>query len=178
MRRWRVGAGVVLLAAGVLLLWTASVLNVSRSTTPIGGPGEQPVLSFTPSTLTAASAKVQWTGGSSTTQVYLTRAFNSASGTNYCSPPAIVASGDGATGSFAAGLSPSSEYLVIGCNGTNLQSLTVTLSLSGGVSSTELLTVGPLIAGGVLTWDGVVTPAASAATVTRVLGPRTGPGQP
>jgi hypothetical protein len=143
MRRGRFLVGLVLLIIGALLIVLVLEVN-GGSTTQTVPAGANWQLVPSPYTYTSSTALVHWSGGTSTTIVYLV------SGTPTCYyPGGQVANGTGSSGTFSAALDPGTKYYLYACSGTTPATATFTVSVSGGINLLEIL-------GGVAMFIGVL----------------------
>ncbi len=131
MRRGRLAIGLVLLSVGILLL--AASVEVNAGTNLVTIPAGQ-ALEISPTTLTAETVNVDWSQAVATIHVYLV------SGTPVCAPSSgVVASGGGSAGSFSASLNPGTTYSLFACSGSTFKSIAIDFTISGGVTTVELL---------------------------------------
>ena len=94
---------------------------------------------------TPVTATVTWSGGTATTQVYLT------SGPTTCTnPPDQVGRGVGASGSFSSTIKPGVNYVLYACSGGIPQNATIRYSTSLGLSSGDVAGLVVLTPGGAL----------------------------
>ncbi len=168
--------GLVALLLGGLLLVGGVALNtpkVETQTVVAGTPWD-----FAPTGLTPVTATVQWSGGTGATITYLVTNANSPFGFSCGGGGQLIASGEGASGSFSVSVDPGVQYLIYGCDGSSPATLGFKLTLSGGITVVELLSVPPIAGGGILLYLGVRAPVASDAEHARIFGPRSPSGPP
>ena len=106
MRRGMFIAGLVVLVLGILLVVVGLVVQSGSQTQYVPGGS---ALSLTPNSVGSASLSLSWSGGSSSTEIYV------ATGTLACPPGGVVAQGQGASGSISATLSSGTTYYVLAC---------------------------------------------------------------
>ncbi len=117
--------GIVLLAAGFVLLGLGLIPNGKSTTVAIPAGSSVPLAA---STLTPQTLSVSWTGETVGTRIYLIV------GTPTCSSPkGLVARGTGGNGSISATLHPGTTYLLYGCGVTTFKTVTVNYTAKGGI---------------------------------------------
>jgi hypothetical protein len=178
MRLAWVIVALVLLVVGGLFLSAEILLNPTQTIMTTDEAGTAGDFSPPASLLTPMTAEVQWEGGTSSTVTYLVTNNYGGFGFACGGGGTLVAVGQGASGSFSAGVDGGKTYLFYGCDGSKPETLSFTITLTGGITVGEVLAGIPIVAGGVALYVGVRGRTADAAEAERVLGPRDRSGPP
>ena len=132
-RSWLAGSALLGILAVVLFLVALFVPFPEGSHTTTTGTA----WSITPASGASSQVTVQWSGGVSSTQAYLTR-----SPPDCASISGVLASGSGASGSFTALLDAGTTYWLVACDGRAWQPVTFTLVAVGATAYAQPLEVG------------------------------------
>ncbi|MGB6501360.1 MAG: zinc ribbon domain-containing protein [Thermoplasmata archaeon] len=142
LRRGPLIGGIVLLAIGVLLLVAAFAIGGSTVTQTVpAGSG----LTLAPTALSSVTATISWSGGNSTSMVYLITGSPSCS-----SPSGIVGQGSGSNGSFSVTLSSNTQYLLYACSGSTAQGMVFSYTVTSGFSTLDLISIVLIVLGAIL----------------------------
>ncbi len=131
VRRTPIIVGSCLLAVGLLVIAGIYAINARPRTQYVPA---QDTWVLSPTTLTAMTIFVTWSGGTPATKVYLVW------GNVGCvAPTGVVGTGTGANGSLTASLDPGTTYSLFACSGPGAYSLNFTVSLRGGVTLADVV---------------------------------------
>lgn len=122
--------GITLLLVGIVVV--AGVYAVNDTPRTLFLPSGN-FWSLAPSTLTETTAHVKWFGGTVNTRIFLVW------GTPDCfGPNGVVVSGSGPSGTLSAQLDPGTSYSLYACVAQSNEAMNFTVTLSGGISLTEI----------------------------------------